>query len=103
MTDFTQDTWEIDDMSIAGFIMLQSNRGEHGMSLLKVKRSESPGKNRFTYVFNDPKGHGELLKIEYMNSDFREYSSIIQGLKKMCFDGRPKQRRSSRKAVGRSR
>lgn len=86
----SDDTWKTSDMSTAAYVKMRGST--HDITLLKVERT---GNNHFDFVFNDPKGHGRLLQVEFMNSEFRDYDAEIRSLKKLCYDGEPS--RSSRR------
>lgn len=79
-------------MSTAAFIMMRG--GPHEVVLLKV---ENDGSDRFTFLFKDPKGHAELLQVEFMTSEFREFDAGIRSLKKLCYDGKRRTGRGNKR------
>lgn len=81
-------------MSTAAYLMMCGD--VHEVRLVKVENNNG----RFTFRFQDPKGHGELLQVEFMTSEFRDYDAQMRSLKKLCFDGK---KLRGRRPAGRAR
>jgi hypothetical protein len=60
------------DIAVAAFFKLNN------MKLLKFSRT-----NKFFFEFEDNNGIGDLLAMDFLNSEFRKFDDEMRSLKKM--------------------
>lgn len=73
----TNGTVRVDKLSLAAFMKMK------GLDLHSMKRPSDRRSNDFHFVFSDPDGVAEDLKVEFFNSESRKFDDEVRALKEM--------------------
>tara|TARA_X000000950_G_C13835268_1_gene627905 strand:- start:1026 stop:1241 length:216 start_codon:yes stop_codon:yes gene_type:complete len=68
--------YKTSDLSIAAYLMMR------GMKLHNAYRG---GNGQFMFEFNDPDGKGQLMAIDFTNSEAAAYDNHVRNLKKILY------------------
>lgn len=68
-----KEIWETDDMAVSAYFVL------NGVEMINHNRV----KNHICFYFNNKDGRCKQLEIDFINSTYRKYDSIIRDLKKL--------------------
>lgn len=62
----------------------------NGLEIAKLtkKRGQGGGAQDFVFYFRDPDGKAEQLRIEWVNSQCRDFDNAVRSLKKLCHEAR---------------
>ena len=64
------------DIGIAAFLQLR------GIKLVECRRLET---GKFHFAFEDPGSTGQVLALEFLDSDFCKFDNNVRNLKKILF------------------
>lgn len=71
-----ENTYVTSDLSLAAFLSMR------GLDIIKAEKSSN---GRFEFILSDPNSTGELLSLEYVNSDFSKFDNQIRLIKKILY------------------
>jgi hypothetical protein len=88
----TGDLKSTSDLALMAFYLY------HNIELVKVERKGGrvSGSNGYAFVFRDPDGRAEELRIQWANSEMRRYDGCIRTLRKVVEEMRRSDPRGAR-------
>jgi len=66
------------DLSFAAFVQMRG---------LRLKAAKRAGRREFLFHFFDPDNRGSEMKVDWVNSEFHRYDSVLRSLKKIVMGG----------------
>lgn len=80
---YMNEEYRTTDMATYGYIMLRSQIDDNIKTRLKQIIREN-GK-KAVFVFEDPENQSDQLVVDFINSDIKQFDSIIRDVKKIIF------------------
>jgi 5S rRNA maturation endonuclease (ribonuclease M5) len=68
--------YQTSDLSLGAYLLMKG---------LKLKKAEKIQSGKFIFLFSDPDDRGNVLAIEFLNSELCEYDNHVRNLKKILY------------------